>query len=136
MKSMCGEKCRQWMSMTKLRHCLSFEKMLTPCLIQVLFLVGLVFIVLSVIVNLVHGAYYQALLNLVIGPIALRVICEIFILFFKLHDTLSEVKDLAQQNTHYLARLVRSRSRPRRPVQRTEGSTGGNASNPENSNPA
>ena len=64
----------------------SFRLMVTPVVIRIVFLIGLLFIVVSALVILVGGDYaWQRLLGilyLLFGPMLWRVCCEIFLLLF------------------------------------------------------
>lgn len=75
----------------------SFDRMLTPALIQVVFWIG---VALSVLVGLVFifsasgsGAIF-GLLYIVLGPLVVRVWCELVIVIFRIHSTLAEIRDL------------------------------------------
>ena len=79
---------------------LSFRKMITPLIIQILFWVG---VAGSVIMGLVtigssfgrYGGGMQFLIGLliiIIGPIVTRIYCELLILFFRMYDTLNDIK--------------------------------------------
>ncbi len=81
---------------------LSFRKMITPLIIKVLFwvgvaisvIVGLVFVVSSFTARGGGGLFLYGLLVIVLGPVVTRIYCEILILFFRMHDSLNEIKDL------------------------------------------
>lgn len=81
---------------------LKFRKMITPAIIQVLFWVevAIVVIVALVMMALSFGPYgggistfLAGLLTLVLGPVAVRIYCELLILFFRMNETLTEIKD-------------------------------------------
>ena len=81
----------------------SFRKMITPTIIQILFWIGLVVCVLGGLGLIVSGLsgsgliVLQGLLVLVLGPIAVRIYCEILILFFKMYDAMLGIReDLAR----------------------------------------
>jgi hypothetical protein len=79
---------------------LAFRTMVTPVIIQAIFwigaglcvLIGLTYILLGV------GQYgggpniLKGLLLLFLGPLAVRVYCEILIIFFRINETLTEIK--------------------------------------------
>ena len=71
---------------------LKFKKMLTPIIIQVLFWVGIVLCVLSGLVQIARGGAV-GIVVLLIGPIAVRVYCEVLIVLFTISDTLTEIRD-------------------------------------------
>jgi hypothetical protein len=80
---------------------LSFDKMIAPVIIKILFWVGCIGFVIFGIVTIIgaFGKYGSAwsflggLLIIVLGPIMVRVWCEILIVIFKIHDSLVEIKN-------------------------------------------
>jgi hypothetical protein len=70
---------------------LSFKKLITPLLIQVLFW-G------AVIGNTIESLFYshgflEAIFYLIIGPILIRIFCEGLIVIFEINNTLTEIRD-------------------------------------------
>ncbi len=72
--------------------------MITPVIIQIIFWVG---VVLSIIVGLGYilvGSRYgnaspaYGVLIIIFGPIVVRIYCEILIIFFRINETLTEIK--------------------------------------------
>ena len=81
---------------------LTFRKMLTPLVIQALFWLGVVVTVIVGLVMIVSGASARygggeqvltGVLTLLLGPIIVRIWCEVLILLFRIHDALTEIKD-------------------------------------------
>jgi len=81
---------------------LTFRKMLTPLVIQALFWLGVVVAVIVGLVMIVSGASARygggeqvltGVLTLLLGPIIVRIWCEVLILLFRIHDALTEIKD-------------------------------------------
>ncbi len=78
---------------------LAFRKMVTPVIIEILFWVGvivcvitgLIFIVAGIKANLAQSVLSGVLL-VIFGPLAVRVYCEILIVFFRINETLTEIK--------------------------------------------
>jgi len=75
----------------------SFDKMITPTIIKILFWLGLVVSVIAGFILIVTGATSRyggggqvliGLLTLVIGPLAVRLQCEFIIIMFKIHESL------------------------------------------------
>jgi len=82
-----------------LRDFFSFRRMLTPILIQVIFLIGLAACVLVGISEMFgHEGFLQGLVTLIVGPILVRVVCEVLILFFQINDSLTELKKPSQDD--------------------------------------
>ncbi len=81
----------------------SFREMVTPVIIEILFWVGviicivagLIMIGLGVKANLAQSVLSGVLL-LIFGPLAVRVYCEILIVFFRINETLTEIKHLVE----------------------------------------
>jgi hypothetical protein len=82
-----------------MRDFLAFRTMLTPILIQVIFWVGVLICVAVGLVYLGWGfkhetaeGVYKGLAILILGPIGIRIYCEILIIFFRINETLTEIK--------------------------------------------
>lgn len=85
-----------------------FDKMITPTIIKILFWIGVALSVLSGLGFIIAGmnSYYgggiqvfTGLLVIVIGPLVVRVYCELLIIFFKMHESLREIKTLLNKRT-------------------------------------
>ena len=76
---------------------LFFRKMLTPILIQALFWLGILLCLVGGIYNLTHHAVIHGLQILILGPILVRIFCEILIVFFRINETLTEIKNSVQE---------------------------------------
>jgi len=84
----------------------SFDKMLTPTIIKILFWIGLVFVGLTGLVFIISGlnTYAGGFITLsgigilVVGPIFVKVYCELLIVMFKMHETLVEIRDELRQS--------------------------------------
>ena len=70
---------------------LAFRKMLTPILIQVVFWVG---VLACVIVGLTRIGSQPLIgfLILVVGPLAVRIYCELLMVIFTINDSLVEIR--------------------------------------------
>ncbi len=88
-----------------MRDFLTFRTMLTPIIIQVVFWVGSTIAVLVGLFFLLEGARAQygggpfvlwGLLLLLFGPLLTRLYCEILIVFFRINDTLTEIKHVLE----------------------------------------
>lgn len=71
-----------------------FRRMLTPVLIQILFWAGIIFCIVAGFVDIFskHSAW-NGIKILILGPIAIRMACEVFILFFCINETLTDIKN-------------------------------------------
>ena len=72
--------------------------MVTPIIIQILFWLGVIIAIISGIVGIVYGVIRSdvptllyGLLVLILGPLVVRIYCEILILFFRINETLTEI---------------------------------------------
>ncbi len=79
---------------------LSFRKMITPIIIQILFWLGVLIAIIYGIVSIVYGVVRSdvqtllyGLLVLILGPLVVRIYCEILILFFRINETLTEISN-------------------------------------------
>ncbi len=79
---------------------LSFRKMITPIIIQILFWLGVIIAIIFGIVSIVYGVIRSdvqtllyGLLVLILGPLVVRIYCEILILFFRINETLTEISN-------------------------------------------
>jgi hypothetical protein len=81
---------------------LLFRRMITPIIIQALFWIGSVFCILLGFAAIVGGAnayrgggaqVLGGLAMIVIGPVMVRIYCELLILFFRMNETLTEIKN-------------------------------------------
>lgn len=85
---------------------LKFRKMITPVIIQILFWIGVAGSVLGglIVIATSFGRYGSGaagflggLLMLVLGPVFVRVYCEILILLFKINESLVDIKENLQK---------------------------------------
>jgi hypothetical protein len=80
---------------------ISFRKMITPTIVQVLFWVGVAGSVIFGLFTIVSSfsrygggfLFLYGLLIIIMGPILTRIYCELLILFFRMYDTLIEIKN-------------------------------------------
>lgn len=90
----------------------SFRRMITPRLIQFLFVVGVVLSTLAGLILIAAGIVASlsddgavgglaivllGLVALIFGPIIVRVYCEFLILFFRINETLTDVDQKMDQ---------------------------------------
>ena len=82
---------------------LNFKKMLTPIIIKILFWVLVVLVVLAGLASIIGGIsadygggkmVFSGLVMILLGPIAVRIYCELLIVIFSVNDTLTEIKNL------------------------------------------
>lgn len=78
----------------------SFEEMITPIIIKVLFWVGLaasvIFGLITIFTGIIEEEFlliFSCLLTIVIGSLLVRVYCELLIIMFKIYETLKQIRD-------------------------------------------
>ena len=81
---------------------LKFRKMITPVIIQILFWIGVAGTVIAALMTMAtsfgrygsgFAGFLGGLLMLVIGPVVVRIYCELLILMFRMNETLTEIKN-------------------------------------------
>lgn len=80
---------------------LTFRKMITPVIVQAVFWIGAGIAVIAGLIGIgsglssSYGGGTQVLLGLlilVLGPVVVRIYCELLILLFKMYEALNEVR--------------------------------------------
>ena len=79
---------------------LAFRTMLTPVIIQAIFWLGAAVCVIAGLVFILSGVgqygggpnVIKGFVLLFLGPMAVRIYCEILIIFFRINETLTEIK--------------------------------------------
>ena len=79
----------------------NFQKMITPVIIQFLFWLGILGCIIAGILLIVMGTIWEGLDvelvfmgigYIVLGPIVVRIYCELLIILFSINDTLTDIK--------------------------------------------
>lgn len=92
----------------KLADFLTFRRMITPFIIQVIFWMCLILTVLSGIVQILVGLtggpqgrapIASGFVTILVGPIFVRIACELLILFFRMNDTLTDIRNNTSQRS-------------------------------------
>ena len=84
-----------------LKAFLTFRRMITPVLIQIVYWILTVIAVIGGLVLLVSGdgdERWGGLALLILGPIAVRLYAEIFMVIFRINETLTDIRDRGQQD--------------------------------------
>lgn len=80
---------------------LTFNKMITPVFIQIIFWIGVAVCVIGGFIGIISGAGMQyggggavlrSLILMILGPLGVRIYCEILIVLFRMNDSLIEIK--------------------------------------------
>jgi len=82
---------------------IKFKKMITPVIIQIIFILGTI-ILIVVGINMINegsnmrrggeSVVLTGWMFILLGPILLRIYCEVLIVVFSINDTLTDVKNL------------------------------------------
>ena len=72
---------------------LNFRKMITPVIIQGLFLLGCLMVIIYGIMMMASDQFMMGLISIPVGIVVVRVYCELMILLFRIHGTLEEIRD-------------------------------------------
>ncbi len=85
---------------------LAFRKFITPVIIQIVFWIGVVLMVGFAITTMVlsegnAGGIITGFILLFLGPLAVRVYCELLILMFRIHDALSDIRNYNAYQYYY-----------------------------------
>lgn len=71
-----------------MRGLLGFDKMVTPAIVRVLYLLGLLGVVILTGTALYQRQYLPAITALIFGTIVVRIYSELLIVLFRIHDNL------------------------------------------------
>jgi uncharacterized membrane protein len=75
---------------------LAFRKMITTLIIRIIFWLGVIAAVIAGLGMLVDGRS-GGLALLILGPLAVRIYCELLIVIFRINETLTEIKNLLEK---------------------------------------
>ena len=78
---------------------LTFKKMITPVIIQVAFWIGVVICIIAGIAAIDSKELGTGLLFIFLGPLGVRIYCELIIVIFSINDTLTQTKNLLRDRT-------------------------------------
>lgn len=72
----------------------SFDKMITPTIIKILFYIGVAASIIFALGIMFKGGFavLLGLIWLVLGPVMVRVYCELLIVMFKVHESLIAIR--------------------------------------------
>ncbi|GEK89684.1 MULTISPECIES: DUF4282 domain-containing protein [Alkalibacterium] len=71
----------------------NFDTMITPKIIQIIFYIGLAVSIVSGLTTIISGdSVFLGLAILIIGPLVIRVNCELVIVIFKIHEALQDMR--------------------------------------------
>lgn len=71
----------------------NFDTMITPKIIQIIFYIGLAISIVSGLTTMFsEESVFLGLAILIIGPLVIRVNCELVIVIFKIHEALQDMR--------------------------------------------
>ncbi|MBM4300208.1 MAG: DUF4282 domain-containing protein [Deltaproteobacteria bacterium] len=81
----------------------AFRTMVTPVIIQILFWIGAITCLIVGLVSIFSGDHlmtrhvFKGIMIIILGPIVVRIYCEILIVIFRINETLTEIKHAVGQ---------------------------------------
>ena len=81
----------------------AFRTMITPVIIQVIFWIGVALCLIFGLGAIFVGSRYGGggpvwgILVILFGPVVVRIYCEILIIFFRINETLTEIKHTLEE---------------------------------------
>ncbi|MFW5981314.1 MAG: DUF4282 domain-containing protein [bacterium] len=81
---------------------IKFDKLITPSIIKVIFWIGIAITIISGLVAMISGIastyggggqVLMGLVTIIIGPLFVRVYCEILIIIFKINENLVNINE-------------------------------------------
>jgi len=81
----------------------AFRTMITPVIIQIIFWVGVALCIIFGLGAIFVGSRYGSggplwgVLVLILGHVVVRIYCEILIIFFRINETLTEIKHTLEE---------------------------------------
>jgi|GEM_PF-969581 len=70
----------------------SFRLMITPVLIKIIFWFGVAGFIIAGLLSL-RRSFWTGLVFIILSPLVWRILCEQIILFFRINETLTEIKN-------------------------------------------
>ena len=81
---------------------LVFRRMVTPILIQIIYWIATVTVIMVGLVMLIGGEdssqRFGGFLALILGPLVVRIYTELFMLLFRMNETLTEIRNNTERN--------------------------------------
>ncbi len=71
----------------------TFDRMITPVFIHVIYWIGIIAVVLTGIGTIHGGSVVRGVLSIVTGLIVVRVGCEVLIVLFRINDNLAAIRE-------------------------------------------
>lgn len=77
-----------------LKKAVGFDTMITPFIIKIVFWIGVIGCIIGGIGMFFNGAgFISGLLCILLGPLAVRIYCELIMVIFKIFETLKQIEE-------------------------------------------
>lgn len=76
----------------------SFKRMLTPVFVYMIFMVAVLGCFVVGFYDIFMGNLKLGILLLILAPVAVRIVCEFFVLFFRMNETLTEINNKIKED--------------------------------------
>lgn len=89
-----------------MKEYIQFDKMITPTIIKFIFWAGVGLSVLFGLITIISGATSNfgggaqvliGLVTIVLGPLVVRIYCELLIVLFKMHESLNKIANNSEK---------------------------------------
>lgn len=71
----------------------SFKRMLTPVFVYIIFVLAVIMSIVVGLYDIFTGNIRLGVLLMIVAPVAVRIVCEFFVLFFRMNETLTEINN-------------------------------------------
>lgn len=79
--------------LNKIKDFFFFKTMVTPIIVQVIYIALVLLMIVTGIVVMIDGAIFRGLWIIIFGPFSSRILCELIILLFSINETLSKINN-------------------------------------------
>lgn len=76
-----------------MKDILLFKKMITPAIIQIVFWIGTAYFLILGLYDMFRISFVHGILEFIFGPVAVRILCEVYIIFFKIYHAVETIKE-------------------------------------------
>lgn len=84
----------------KFRDIFFFDTFLVPKMISVLYWISLILTIIFGIAIMATQSFFQGLFSILVGIVAVRITCELWIIFFKINENLTAIRKQGENNTN------------------------------------
>ena len=80
--------------MLKLFSHVNFENYIIPLILKFLYVFSALFVIISGFITMISGSFFGGLLSMILGPVAVRLVYELIMMLFSIHDGIMETNRL------------------------------------------